>query len=50
MTLPEWVPIDKHSSTVITVPEPNDWIDVIGVPEVMAALAPHAPAVAPDPR
>lgn len=47
---PEWVPIDKHSSTVITVPKPNDWVDVIGVPEVMRALAPHAPRVTPAPR
>jgi ADP-heptose:LPS heptosyltransferase len=38
---PEWAPIDKHSSTVITVPRRDDWVDRIGVPEVMAALTRH---------
>jgi heptosyltransferase-3 len=41
---PEWAPIDKANSTVITVARPNDWIDRIGVKEVMAELARHAPA------
>jgi ADP-heptose:LPS heptosyltransferase len=41
---PEWAPIDRHSSTVITVPRRDDWVDRIGVPEVMAALARHAQA------
>jgi ADP-heptose:LPS heptosyltransferase len=39
---PEWAPIDKHSSTVITVAKPDDWIDRIGVAEVMEVLARHA--------
>jgi heptosyltransferase-3 len=43
---PEWAPIDKANSTVITVARPDDWIDRIGVPEVMAVLARHAPAAA----
>jgi ADP-heptose:LPS heptosyltransferase len=36
---PEWAPIDKHNSTVITVARRDDWVDKIGVDEVMAALA-----------
>lgn len=39
---PEWAPIDRENSTVITVARPDDWIDKIGVDEVMAALAPYA--------
>jgi ADP-heptose:LPS heptosyltransferase len=38
---PEWAPIDKASSTVITVPQAQDWVERIGVDEVMAALARH---------
>jgi ADP-heptose:LPS heptosyltransferase len=36
---PEWAPIDKRNSTVITVARRDDWVDKIGVDEVMAALA-----------
>jgi len=36
---PEWAPIDKRNSTVITVARREDWVDKIGVQEVMAALA-----------
>jgi heptosyltransferase-3 len=36
---PEWSPIDKDHSTVITVDGQDDWVDRIGVPDVMAALA-----------
>jgi ADP-heptose:LPS heptosyltransferase len=36
---PEWAPIDKRNSTVITVARRDDWVDQIGVQEVMAALA-----------
>nr|WP_081984060.1 glycosyltransferase family 9 protein [Massilia sp. JS1662] len=36
---PEWAPIDKHNSTVVTVARRDDWVDKIGVDEVMAALA-----------
>jgi ADP-heptose:LPS heptosyltransferase len=39
---PEWAPIDKHNSTVITVARRDDWVDKIGVDEVMAALATSA--------
>jgi ADP-heptose:LPS heptosyltransferase len=39
---PEWTPIDKHNSTVITVARRDDWVDKIGVDDVMAALAAHA--------
>lgn len=39
---PEWAPIDKHNSTVITVARRDDWVDKIGVDEVMAALATQA--------
>jgi ADP-heptose:LPS heptosyltransferase len=35
---PEWEPIDKANSTVITVSGALDWVDKIGVAEVMAAL------------
>jgi heptosyltransferase-3 len=36
---PEWVPIDKRNSTIVTVARREDWVDKIGVEEVMAALA-----------
>ena len=36
---PEWAPIDKHNSTIITVARREDWVDKIGVDEVMAVLA-----------
>ena len=39
---PEWAPIDKRNSTVITVARRDDWVDKIGVDEVMAALARQA--------
>jgi hypothetical protein len=42
---PEWAPIDRENSTVITVARPDDWIDKIGVEDVMAALAPYARTV-----
>jgi ADP-heptose:LPS heptosyltransferase len=35
---PEWAPIDKHNSTVVTVARRDDWVDRIGVDQVMAAL------------
>ena len=35
---PEWAPIDKEHSTVITVPKRNDWVSAISVSEVMAVL------------
>lgn len=35
---PEWEPIDKRNSTIVTVPRREDWVDKIGVAEVMAAL------------
>jgi ADP-heptose:LPS heptosyltransferase len=35
---PEWAPIDKHNSTIITVARREDWVDKIGVDEVMAVL------------
>jgi len=38
---PEWAPIDKANSTVITVAGRDDWVDRIGVQDVMAALARH---------
>ncbi|MFK3740647.1 glycosyltransferase family 9 protein [Massilia sp. TN1-12] len=36
---PEWTPIDRVNSTVITVRKREDWVDKIGVDEVMAVLA-----------
>lgn len=39
---PEWAPIDRPNSTVITVAGRDDWVDRIGVDEVMAVLAPLA--------
>jgi heptosyltransferase-3 len=39
---PEWVPIDKRNSTVVTVPRAEDWVDKIGVDDVMAPLAAQA--------
>jgi ADP-heptose:LPS heptosyltransferase len=36
---PEWAPIDRANSTVITVARRGDWVDKIGVPDVMAVLA-----------
>ena len=35
---PEWAPIDKANSTVITAPRHGDWVDRIGVRDVMAVL------------
>jgi ADP-heptose:LPS heptosyltransferase len=35
---PEWAPIDRANSTVITVPRRGDWVDKIGVQDVMAVL------------
>jgi len=46
---PEWAPIDKDNSTVITVQRAEDWVDRIGVAELMAVLARHAPATTPEP-
>ncbi|ALK98450.1 glycosyl transferase [Massilia sp. WF1] len=40
---PEWVPIDKANSTVITAPHRKDWVDKIGVQDVMAVLAARRP-------
>jgi ADP-heptose:LPS heptosyltransferase len=36
---PEWAPIDKHNSTIVTVDRRDDWVDKIGVDAVMAVLA-----------
>jgi len=36
---PEWAPIDKHNSTIVTVDRHEDWVDKIGVDAVMAVLA-----------
>ena len=41
---PEWAPIDRANSTVITAPKHGDWVDLIGVQDVMAALAAFAPS------
>jgi heptosyltransferase III len=35
---PEWAPIDRDNSTVITVRKRDDWVDKIGVEDVMAVL------------
>jgi ADP-heptose:LPS heptosyltransferase len=35
---PEWVPIDCAGSTVIMVPDRDDWVTRIGVDDVLAAL------------
>jgi heptosyltransferase-3 len=35
---PEWVPVDRVHSTVITAPGRHDWVKAISVKEVMAAL------------
>jgi heptosyltransferase-3 len=35
---PEWAPIDRANSTVITAPRHGDWVDRIGVQDVMAVL------------
>jgi ADP-heptose:LPS heptosyltransferase len=35
---PEWVPIDRAGSTVIMVPDRDDWVTRIGVDDVLAAL------------
>jgi len=36
---PEWAPIDKDNSIIITVPGRDDWVARIGVQDVMAVLA-----------
>jgi ADP-heptose:LPS heptosyltransferase len=35
---PEWAPIDRERSTVLMVPEMDDWVTRIGVDDVLAAL------------
>ena len=35
---PEWVPIDRENSTVLTVAQREDWVAAIGVDEVMQVL------------
>jgi heptosyltransferase III len=35
---PEWAPIDRANSTVITAPQRKGWVDRIGVQDVMAVL------------
>jgi ADP-heptose:LPS heptosyltransferase len=35
---PEWAPIDKANSTVITAPRHGDWVERIGVQDVMKVL------------
>jgi len=37
-TSPEWAPIDKKNSILITVPKRKDWVNVISVSDVMATL------------
>jgi ADP-heptose:LPS heptosyltransferase len=47
---PEWAPIDKRNSTVITVAGRNDWVDSIGVDAVIDVLSGvHATARAAQP-
>jgi ADP-heptose:LPS heptosyltransferase len=36
---PEWAPIDRANSTVITAPRHGDWVDRIDVQDVMRVLA-----------
>lgn len=36
---PEWAPIDRANSTVITAPKHGDWVDRIEVQDVMRVLA-----------
>jgi ADP-heptose:LPS heptosyltransferase len=49
---PEWAPIDRARSTVLMVPEMDDWLTRIGVDDVLAVLdAQYADAVhPPSPR
>lgn len=35
---PEWAPIDKENSTVVTAPNRRDWVKAITVDQVIAAL------------
>jgi heptosyltransferase III len=35
---PEWAPLDRARSAVVTVPEREDWVTRIGVDEVLAVL------------
>jgi hypothetical protein len=36
---PEWVPVDKANSTVITTMQRRDWVNAIPVGAVMEVLA-----------
>jgi heptosyltransferase III len=47
-TNPEWVPIDKATSTVIMLDDPDDWVTTIGVDDVLAVLD-AGPAAVPSP-
>lgn len=44
---PEWAPIDRARSTVLTTPALDDWVTRIGVDEVLAALDGRAAAFRP---
>jgi len=45
---PEWVPIDRDRSTVLMVPDIDDWVTRIAVDDVLAVLdAQYAQAVRP---
>jgi hypothetical protein len=35
---PEWAPIDRARSTVLMVPDMDDWVTRIGVDDVLAVL------------
>jgi len=41
---PEWVPIDRDNSTVITVAQREDWVGAIGVEEVVRVAVTWPPA------
>jgi heptosyltransferase-3 len=41
---PEWAPIDKANSIIITAAGRDDWVDCIGVQDVMAVLVQRAGA------
>ena len=44
---PEWVPLDRANSTVITTARRRDWVKAIGVRQVLDAVAGHHLAAEP---
>jgi ADP-heptose:LPS heptosyltransferase len=47
-TTPEWAPIDRDNSTLVLTLQFDDWVEKIGVHQVMEAVAGHPAATLPE--